>query len=207
LLGDGRGAGRGGGSSGGGSHVRPWPREGLRARGEGLQQQQPCEVLPHHHVAVSVSVSVSVCSNRQAVRGRQAGRQAGSEQQAVRGRQAGRQAGRPAGEEEQLQLQLQLQLALLTSLLVFLVHVSFMFNRCLKLDKTYPISLGRPAASSQQQQRLAPQQTSRRASEYEDKDAAEVIDTLARKLTKQWDINSPNRHGASCSMLDRSSTV
>jgi hypothetical protein len=26
--------------------------------------------------------------------------------------------------------------------------------------------------------------------------AAEVIDTLARKLTKQWDINSPNRHGA-----------
>jgi hypothetical protein len=26
--------------------------------------------------------------------------------------------------------------------------------------------------------------------------AAEVIDTLARKLTKQWDINNPNRHGA-----------
>jgi hypothetical protein len=26
--------------------------------------------------------------------------------------------------------------------------------------------------------------------------AAEVMDTLARKLTKQWDINNPNRHGA-----------
>jgi hypothetical protein len=26
--------------------------------------------------------------------------------------------------------------------------------------------------------------------------AAEIIDTLARKLTKQWDINNPNRHGA-----------
>jgi hypothetical protein len=26
--------------------------------------------------------------------------------------------------------------------------------------------------------------------------AAEVIDILARKLTKQWDINNPNRHAA-----------
>jgi hypothetical protein len=31
--------------------------------------------------------------------------------------------------------------------------------------------------------------------------AAEIIDTLARKLTKQWDINNPNRHGASTSTI------